>query len=250
MPRAVGLVFVAAFAGVALLSAQRGGWDDFIPHGARNVAYDGKVVFVRMSYPVSGFRREPTWAHDYPTGERHFMRILTTVTNVSAHVDDTNILAFGDPELFKFPVAYLVEPGFWTMTEEEVRALRAYLQKGGFLIVDDFPYWAWDNFSLQMSRVFPDGRWVDLDAVHPIFHSFFEIDTLDIVPAYPQLGEHPIYRALFEDNDPEKRMFVIANYQNDLSEFWEHSEQGFYPVDVSNEAYKAGINEFIYGILH
>ena len=33
-----------------------------------------------------------------------------------------------------------------------------------------------------MSRVFPEGRWVELDATHPIFHSFFEIDSLDIIP--------------------------------------------------------------------
>ena len=48
-------------------------------------------------------------------------------------------MRFSDPELFKFPVAYLVEPGFWYMSESDVTNLRAYLLKGGFLIVDDFP---------------------------------------------------------------------------------------------------------------
>ena len=42
-------------------------------------------------------------------------------------------------------------------------------------------------------------------------------------------------------------MYVIANYQNDLSEFWEFSEQGAYPIAETNEAYKVGVNEFIYG---
>ncbi len=37
-----------------------------------------------------------------------------------------------------------------------------------------------------------------------------------------------MFRALFEDNDPKKRMLAVANYQNDLSEFWEFSEQGRY----------------------
>ena len=28
---------------------------------------------------------------------------------------------FGDPEMFKFPVIYLVEPGYWTMADERGR---------------------------------------------------------------------------------------------------------------------------------
>jgi hypothetical protein len=61
------------------------------------------------------------------------------------------------------------------------------------------------------------------------------------------LGDRPRFYALFEDNDPNKRMLVIANYQQDLSEFWEYSATGTYLVSDSNEAYKVGINQFIYG---
>jgi hypothetical protein len=147
-------------------------------------------------------------------------------------------MSFDDPEMFKFPVIYLVEPGYWWMSDQQVVQLRDYLVKGGFLIVDDFPYWAWPQFDEQMSRLFPKAKWIDLDVTHPIFHSFFDIATLDIVPAYPALGERPIFRALFEDNDPAKRMYVIANYQNDLSEFWE-SRAGLSHGET-NEAYKVG----------
>lgn len=247
-----GIVLSLVLAGLAGTAAfaQRGWGGGFGFRVSDNVPYDGRFVFVRMRYPEGGFRGEPSWAHDYPLGEQNFLRILTALTSIRAHVDRTNVLSFGDPELFRFPVAYLVEPGFWSLADEEATALRDYLLKGGFLIVDDFPYWAWSNFEEQMRRVFPDGQWIELDAAHPIFHSFFEIDTLDIVPAYPQLGERPIFMGLFEDNNPARQMYVIANYQNDLSEFWEHSEGGYYPVDLSNEAYKVGINQFIYGITH
>jgi hypothetical protein len=228
--------------------AQRGG--GYRQSYSNNTRYDGKFVFVRMSYPTNTFRN-PGWAHDYPTGEVHFMKILTSVSNVPAHVEETNILDFGDPEMFKFPLIYLVEPGMWTMTEDQSKALRAYLTKGGFMIVDDFPDWAWPQFDLQMSAVFPEGRWIDLeDASHPIWHSFFEISSLDLIPQAYNLGGPPRFRALFEDNDPTKRMMVIANYQSDLSEFWEFSEVGVYPIDASNEAYKLGVNEFIYGMTH
>ena len=250
--RRTAVMVVLALVAGATVFAQRGGFNRFSGY-MPNVPYDGKFTFVRMSYPATGGRNSggyPAWSHDYPVGEEHFMKILTAVSNLSAHVDGSSVIAFDDPELFKHPVIYLCEPGFWTMSDQQVVALREYLLKGGFMVADDFPYWAWPQFEEQMGRVFPQGKWQDLDVNHPIFHSFFDIATLDIVPAYPQLGDKPIFRAMFEDNDPSHRMYVIANYQNDISEFWEFSETGRYAVDESNEAYKVGVNEFIYGITH
>ncbi|MEZ5317745.1 MAG: DUF4159 domain-containing protein [Vicinamibacterales bacterium] len=247
----LGVVAVATVA-AATISAQRGGGfrQRFAPQNfAPPVRYDGKFVFVRMSYPYVG-RGMPPWSHDYPTGETHFMRILSTITNVWSHVEESSILSFSDPEMFKFPLVYLCEPGYWELTETEVKALRSYLLKGGFMVVDDFPSWAWGQFDFTMSRVFPGLQWIELDETHPIFHTFFEINPFNVIPPYAQLGGKPKFMALFEDNDPTKRMYAIANYQNDISEFWEFSETGWQPVDLTNEAYKIGVNEFVYGLTH
>jgi hypothetical protein len=159
-------------------------------------------------------------------------------------------MEFSDPEIFKFPVMYLVEPGYWELSMDAAKMLRSYLLKGGFLIVDDFPSWGWGQFDLQITKAFPEGRWIELapdatGAGHPIFHTFFEI--LSVPQSYP-LGGPPRFLALFEDNDPKKRMLAIANYCNDLSEFWEASNTGYYIVQNSNEAYKIGVNQFIYGV--
>lgn len=254
-PRFAVIVVLALAAGATAL-AQRGGgfggggfdgFPGFRPSYTPNVRYDGQFVFVRMSYPYPNMRRDPPWAHDYPIGEEHFLKIMTAVTNLRAHVDASSVMAFDDPEVFKFPVIYLVEPGFWWLSDSEVIALRAYLSKGGFLIVDDFPIQAWPNFDLQMSRVFPQAQWHDLDITHPIFHTFFEIRELPTMVPY-NLGHTPTFRALYENNDPTKRMQVIANYQNDLSEYWESSDVGRFAVDPTNEAYKIGVNQFIYAL--
>lgn len=249
---------LAIVAAAATLVAQRGGLqrrEAGSQSYSGNVRYDGRFVFVRISYPYSGRMGAP-WAHDYPSGEYHFLKIMQAVTNVPVHIDESSIMSLSDPELFKFPVAYLIEPGYWYMSESDVTNLRAYLQKGGFLIVDDFPMTSggrvdsWGNFDQQMSRVFPEGRWIRLDATHPMFHAFFEIDDLRSIPTAYNLGSGPEFWALFEDNDPRKRMLAIANYMNDLSEFWEFSETGRYFMAESNLAYKFGVNEFVYGITH
>ena len=42
------------------------------------------------------------------------MKILQETTRLDSQPRAANILALDDPELFKYPVAYLCEPGFWT----------------------------------------------------------------------------------------------------------------------------------------
>jgi hypothetical protein len=220
-----------------------------------NVRYDGRFMFVRVPYRGPGGEyqfgrgRAAGWSHDYPRGEVHFMKILDEITNIHPRMDGSNILALDDPALFNFPIAYMSEPGAWQPGESEVQGLRAYLNKGGFIIFDDFRGFDWENLEQQMKRVLPDLQFVELDGTHPIFHSFFEIDSpLELAPPYG--GLPPSYWGLFEGNDPTRRLVAIANRNNDISEYWEWSDTGFVPIDLSNEAYKFGVNYVIYGMTH
>jgi hypothetical protein len=215
------------------------------------VVYDGRFAFVRLRYGGSdgGFWREPPWAHDYPRAERHFMRILEELTLLKPHRDASNILTLDDPELGKYPIAYMSEPGFWSMSEKETFGLRHYLEKGGFVIFDDFRGPHWENFEAQMRLVQPEGRLVELDATHPIFHSFFEINSLDFVQFYDR-SYRPTFYGMFENNDPKKRLILVANYNNDIGEYWEFSDTGYVPIELSNEAYKLGVNYVMYAMTH
>jgi hypothetical protein len=216
-----------------------------------NIGYDGKLAFVRLRYSTGfggfgrRFAREPGWAHDYPTADIHMMKILDQITFAAPHVDGSNIYSLDDPDLMNHPIAYMSEPGFWTMSDEEAKGLREYLLKGGFIIFDDFRGQDWWNLEEQMRRVLPEHRFVQLDGSHPIFNSFFEIKDLYFLQSY---NGQPTYWGIFEDNDPRKRLIAIANRDNDLGEYWEFSDTGLDPVDFSNEAYKFGVNYFIYGL--
>ena len=242
----------------AVVSAQEGFFSRFLPRpdpdpsATSNQPYDGRFVFVRLRYDVGfggGFRRgrELPWAHDYPTADVHMMKIMKELTLLDPRIDGSNVLALDDPELFNYPVAYMSEPGFWSPTDAEADGLRKYLLKGGFVIFDDFRGYDWENLEQQMRRVLPEHRFVQLDASHPIFHSFFEIDSLDFLTSY---NGQPTYYGIFEGNDSGKRLMVIANRDNDLGEYWEYSDTGYAPVDLSNEAYKFGVNYMMYALLH
>lgn len=253
MMRLVAACAVAAMAATASAQVLMYGNARGLPI-APNVDYTGQFTFVRLRYgpPVPYQSQRVPWSHDYPTGEQHFMKIMNAVTNLSPRMMESNVMALDDPALDHFPVAYMAEPGFLTLTDSEAAGFGAYLKKGGFAIFDDFAEnrGGWDYFTSQMGRVIPGGRWARLDGTHPIFHAFFEIEEPErFVPPYDD-DLRPVYYGLFEDNDPTKRLMAIANFNNDISEYWEFSEEGFAPVDETNEAYKLGVNYIIYGLTH
>ena len=264
------LCVIALIAPIGTLFAQRGEFgrsrrmlgdpnEYYVPPEFRgNTKYDGRFTFARIKYRgYAHFSNEgPGWSHDYPRAEEHFMRIMQEITTLrpfieSATVSGGNILALDDPQLFKYPVAYLSEPGGWFPTDSEILGLRNYLLKGGFVIVDDFDGGRmdqdWNNFVQQMKRALPNHRIVEIHPDHPIFDAFFKID-LSLMERGGYRGS-PVYYAIFRDNDPKKRIMMIVNFNNDIGEYWQWSDQGFSPVP-SNEAYKLGVNYVIYALTH
>jgi hypothetical protein len=227
----------------------------------RNLPYDGRFTFARLKYTTAPggywYQGLPAWAHGYPLSEDNLLRIMNEITYLGARVDGFNVFALDDEELAKYPLSYITEAGWWTMTDREGAALKAYLEKGGFVIFDDFKVagdfgpggGGWSNFEANIKRILPAARFVDLSVSHPIFHCFFEIKSLEDFPQAYNAGR-PIFRGVFEDNDPTKRLIMVINYNTDISQYWEWSGRGLRPFDETNEAYKLGVNYVIYGLTH
>jgi hypothetical protein len=211
--------------------------------------YDSRFTFTRIRYGSGFGRGGGSWAHDYPRADQHLPRIVAELSTMKPRTDGSNVFDLDDPGIFHNPILYISEPGFWSVSDSGAANLRAHLLKGGFLIFDDFEGPAqWDNMARQMTRVLPEHRWVEIDVTHPIFHSFFEMKRIDF--PHPTVNVIPTYFAMFDDNDPSRRIVVLANYNNDLAEYWEWSATGMFPVDVTNEAYKLGVNYVLYGVTH
>src|SRR5688572_13905700 len=108
---------VVALACATAVSAQPrpSGW------GQTHAAYDGRFTFVRLRWKAGTYGLRAVggsnnfWMHEFPLAERNFMAILKEVTLVDAKTDGSLILTLDDPQLFKYPVAVMWEPGFWTM---------------------------------------------------------------------------------------------------------------------------------------
>jgi len=220
-----------------------------IPH----FKYDGRFALARLKYETGPggyyYRGLPAWAHGWPRAEENLMRILDAITTIHPHQDETVVVALDDAELDKYPVAYMAEAGYWTMNAREAAGLRNYLLKGGFVIFDDFDGDdQWSNMAAQMARALPEHQFIDITPEHPIFHTFF--DVMDLYVPNEVVRRTPVYRAIFENNDPSRRMIALANYNNDIAEYWEWSAEGLFDPDPVNNAYRLGVNYILYAMTH
>ena len=197
----------------------------------------------------------PSWSHGYPVSEDNLLRIMNEVTLLRGRTDGFNVLALDDPELFKYPMAYIIEVGWWTLTDSEAAALRAYLAKGGFVIVDDFKT---PRLRRRRRLGAVRGEHAPRPARRALRRHAGGAPDLPFVlrdrharnfPQAYNAGE-PIFRGLYEDNDPAKRLQMIVNYNTDISQYWEWSGRGLRPFDETNEAYKLGVNYVMYGMMH
>lgn len=130
-----------------------------VPQWKNNTEFRHDVfTFVRIEYDsgYGGWGGRRRWETDYPDADLNLSYRLKELTSMEVDPDGKT-LRLTDPELFDYPFIYLIEPGYMLLREDEVVALRNYLNKGGFLMVDDF--WGeveWRNFYREIKRVFPD----------------------------------------------------------------------------------------------
>src|SRR5918992_1704000 len=111
------VIFVAVLL-ILPLEAQRRRFGSAPPSGG-GVEYDGRFTIVRLWYAHYG-----GWSFDYPDMEQNLTLILKELTGIRARPDASQILRMDDPELLKYPIAYLSEPGYWYPSDDEAEGLR------------------------------------------------------------------------------------------------------------------------------
>ena len=225
----------------------------------------GRFTFVRVRFDTSQFAQYynynnvlgdggPPWSHDYPVAGRHLMKIMSELSKIDATQDfNEPIVSFDDPMLFKFPFAYLCEVGFMNLNDQEIAGLREYCLRGGFLMVDDFRSPSqFANLQNHLKRAFPEYAFKRLELSHPIFNCFFSIKTLEMPPIYGggYVSRETLLPEFWGLEDEHGRLMMAVNYNYDISDFWQFSDNPFRPIEETNEAYKFGVNYIMYALTH
>ena len=198
------------------------------------------------------FPHTPPWRHDYPASDEYIINLLHELTGVRVRPDSYQIVQLSSPDVFKYPFLYLSEPGFMTLNDKEIANLGEYIRRGGFIMADDFRTGAYlggpeelEVLRYYLKRAVPERDLVRLDLDHPIFHTFYDIDTLDMKAPYGSFV--PQFWGL---SDEHGRLQVIANYNNDIGDFWKYLDHGDKPLRDSSRSIRLGINYVVYAMTH
>ena len=195
---------------------------------------------------------------DYPKSDRTLPQIVRRLTRIDARSLEQPVNLEDGDDVFYWPWLYAVEVGHWSLTADHAAKLRDYLQRGGFLMVDDFhgPD-EWSIFMASMRRVLPGRPVVDLRPDDPIFHTIWQIKERFQVPgtAYLTSGntwederdKDPRWRAIYDERG---RIMVAICHNMDLGDSWEHADNPDYPVKFTSLGMQLAINYVAYAMTH
>jgi hypothetical protein len=241
------LLFVAL--GAALLEAQRGGrrFDNSSP-GVISQKEDPTTEFAIARWYSSNWRSNG-WNHDYPTAEQHILQIMHEASLIPTERMSYKIVDISSQEIFKYPFAYVSHPGEVFPSEEEIANIREYVERGGFMMLDDFGGqnndWEMDGWMELLRRAFPGREMYELRDDHALLRLHYQIDNLQM--------EHPMSGAkstFYGFNDSKGRLAMVVCWANDVGDFWEFIDEPRYKVKPSAEALKLGVNIVIYAMTH
>jgi Domain of unknown function (DUF4159) len=267
-----GLLAGLVLGAVTLLAQRYGGsfgrGESFVPdfakngefHFIRTEYYDGRRGFGGNRFVSRTGRASGWWAQDWPDADNHFSFGIQRLTRLQ--VGEPVHLALTDPNLFDYPWIYATQTGYWELSDEECKKLREYLDRGGFLMVDDF--WGpgaaeWEVFQDTMERVLPGHPIVKIDLKDTVMHVLYDIEQKDLtfIPGTRHLdynggvrqpaGTSPQWDAI---NDDRGRMVVAVNYNTDIGDAWEYADAPEYPAAMTTLAYRYGINYIMYAMTH
>ncbi|HVW10193.1 MAG TPA: DUF4159 domain-containing protein [Bryobacteraceae bacterium] len=227
--------------------------------------YPFKQLFEQDGTPFPGY-----WTMDYPRSDRHLLAGVKRLTRIDVRTAEQVVDLDGTDDVYNWPVMYAVEVGHWLLPEDEAKQLGEYLNRGGFLMVDDFHgEREWEIFVQSMQRALPGREIVDLPDNDPIFHTIYDLNdrfqvpgaqyfdsgrtyeagmdrTVTGAPDY-RAGMTPHWRAIYDDKG---RVMVAICHNMDLGDAWEVSDEPRYPEKWASLAYRIATNYFVYDLTH
>lgn len=153
-----------------------------------------------------------------------------------------DIVEAGDKRIFDYPFLFLTGHGKVDFSPAETQNLREYLEKGGFLYIDD-DYGMDEYIRKEIKKVFPDKELKRVPYEHPIYHIFYEFPN-----GPPKIHKHyegpPQGLGIFLKG----RLVIFYTYNSNVSDGWTDAYND--PPEKREEAIRMGINIILYSVLY
>jgi len=164
-------------------------------------------------------------------------------TNISTNIKkNVATVEVGSTDIFNFPFIYMTGHGNVVFSEQESKNLKDYLLAGGFLHIDD-NYGMDQYIRVELQKVFPEKKLIELPPSHKIFHQTYNFDS-----GLPKIHEHDQKSPQAFGIFIEDRLVLLYTYESDLGDGWEDSEIHNNSQSTRISALKMGANiiEFVF----
>jgi hypothetical protein len=172
----------------------------------------------------------------------NWMRAFQERTGILTVHDEVQVRP-GDAALFRHPIAYMNGHGNVKFSDDDARALRTWMQAGGFLWADD-NYGMDQSFRREVKKIFPDHELFELPNDHPIFRCYYTL------PGLPKVHEHdnkPPQLFAIEDGG---RLVLIYSYESDIGDGLEDPDVHKDSPEKRELALRMAINILWYAMTH
>jgi len=195
------------------------------------------------------------WGIDANKGDRVFAQILRRLTRVHARSVE-QIVDINSEDMYDYPWMLAISIGDWELNDSEIKHMRDYLDRGGFMVVDDFHGEAeWQNFAQGVARIVPNSTIVELKTDDQIFHTVYDLNELYQVSGrqiergmpYERGGIVPHWRGVV---DEKGRIQVAICFNMDIGDSWEWADDPLYPERLSSLGLRMGVNYAMYAMTH
>ncbi len=267
------MLVVASVATAPFLHAQnilRGGRRGMAPRMVQASDFDGSFMYCRAFYrSILNTGSGSGWDTDYPAADNNFSVRLAELTRVRVKFDADRqphhvVVSLSDPLLFKCPMLFIEDTGGAQLSDAEVRSLREYLLKGGFLWSDDS--WGtanWFSWVRQMARVLPPGEFpmIDIPPTHPIMRMMYDVKEIPQVPSmnhwYRSGGQTSengrdsavvYFKGIQNQNG---HLMAVMTHNTDVADSWEREGDNAEFFDLfSPRGYATGVNVVLHALTH
>ena len=199
----------------------------------------GQLVIAKLKYGGGG-----DW-YVNPTSLPNLHRALRERAGLpAARINDDVVADVATDAVFNYPILFMTGHGNVHFADAEVARLRRYLERGGFLHVDD-NYGLDESWRRECACLFPESPLLELPADHEIYHIYYDFPT-----GLPKIHEHHGGPARGYAVFHQGRMVIFYSYNTDLGDGWEDADVHDDPPDKREAALKMGVNIVLYALTH
>jgi len=154
---------------------------------------------------------------------------------------EEKVVTLTDENLRAYPFLYMTGHGTIKLSNEERDALRAYLEDGGFLFVND-SYGIDASLRAMVHDVFPDRPFEEISADHPIFHCFYDL------PGLPKIHKHDNKPPQASGATVDGRLVLFDVYESESGDGLEDPDVHHDPPAKQEEAMQMATNILMYAL--